>query len=104
MSDAKRSHVEDVKAASRSLRGTVSQELQSDSDHFTKDDTVVLKHHGIYQQDDRDARARTRGTGDGKAYSFMVRCKIPAGGLTGPQYLALDEIAARHSDGTLRIT
>ncbi len=104
MSEAKRSHVEDVKSASRALRGTLAEQLQRASDHFEKDDTVVLKHHGIYQQDDRDARARTRGTSEGKAYSFMVRCKIPAGGLTGGQYRALDDVATRYSDGTLRFT
>jgi sulfite reductase (ferredoxin) len=102
MSDGKHS-VEDVKIHSRALRGTVNEELKKDTDHFEKDDTVVLKHHGIYQQDNRDAR-KTRTAGEGKAYSFMIRCKIPAGGLTGPQYLALDGIAERWSDGSLRFT
>jgi sulfite reductase (ferredoxin) len=104
MSDSKRSHVEDIKVASQALRGALAAELQRDTDHFVEDDTVVLKHHGIYQQDDRDARARARGTDAGKIYSFMVRCKIPGGGLTGAQYLALDDVATRYADGTVRIT
>ena len=104
MSGEKRSHVEEVKVGSRALRGNLTTELQRDSDHFVEDDTVVLKHHGIYQQDDRDARARARGTAGGKVYSFMVRCKIPGGGLTGAQYLALDGISTRYADGTVRIT
>jgi sulfite reductase (ferredoxin) len=39
-----------------------------------------------------------------KAFSFMVRVAIPAGAITAEQYLALEEIADRHANGTLRVT
>src|SRR5262249_59139821 len=35
---------------------------------------------------------------------FMVRCKIPGGKVTAAQYLALDELAGRCANGTLRFT
>jgi sulfite reductase (ferredoxin) len=35
---------------------------------------------------------------------FMVRCKIPGGRVTAAQYLALDELADRYANGTLRFT
>ena len=35
---------------------------------------------------------------------FMVRCKIPGGRLTADQYLAIDDIAGNHANGTLRFT
>ena len=34
----------------------------------------------------------------------MVRCKIPGGILTADQYLAIDELAGKHANGTLRFT
>ena len=56
---------------------------------FSKDSSQLLKHHGTYQQDDRDERAAARKAGDGgKAYSFMVRTRVPGGKLTSRQLLA----------------
>ena len=49
--------VEDVKLASGHLRGALAAELNSDTDRFEADGSeVLLKFHGIYQQDDRDVR------------------------------------------------
>jgi sulfite reductase beta subunit-like hemoprotein len=101
----KPSKVERAKQGSAYLRGTVAQTLTSTATHFEHDDVQVLKFHGVYQQDDRDERHERRDSGDEKAYSFMVRAKIPAGELTASQYLALDELADRHSNNrSLRIT
>src|SRR5262249_54272511 len=85
-----RSAVEAIKENSRALRGTIGEELQKDSDHFSEQDKQLLKVHGTYQQEDRDARKTRRGAGLGKHYMFMVRCKIPGGRLTAAQYLAMD--------------
>src|SRR3990170_4212708 len=93
------SKVEHIKKASDGLRGTIGPELARDSDRFGEDDGVILKHHGIYQQDDRDDRARARQEERDKTYFFMVRCKIPAGVLTRDQYLALDDTATRNLSG-----
>ena len=93
------SPAEAAKAASRFLRGSISEELALPADAFSKPATAVLKFHGIYQQDDRDVRKST----GVKQYSAMVRVGVPAGLLTPDQYLALDRMADR-GDGTLRIT
>lgn len=105
MSDEKKSHVETVKLESNYLRGTLGEELAVDTDSFTKDSTHVLKHYGTYQQDDRDTRAERRAQGlTGKAYSFMVRTRIPGGKLTSQQLLAQLDLADELGNTTLRIT
>jgi sulfite reductase (ferredoxin) len=96
--------VEAIKENSRALRGTIGEELQKDSDHFSEQDKQLLKFHGTYQQEDRDARKARRGAGLGKHYMFMVRCKIPGGRLTAAQYLAVDGLAGAYANGTLRFT
>jgi sulfite reductase (ferredoxin) len=100
----KPSPVEHIKESSRHLRGTVADELLQDVDHFNEENKQLLKFHGTYQQDNRDARKDRQKAGSGKAYMFMVRCKIPGGKVSATQYLALDELADKHASGTLRIT
>lgn len=97
------SKVEQTKRAGHYLRGTIAESLRDGGTHFGGDDVSLLKFHGTYQQDNRDAR-RGRGEGQEKAYSFMVRLAIPAGVLTAAQYLAVDELAGQYADGTLRVT
>jgi sulfite reductase (ferredoxin) len=100
----KRSAVEEVKEKSGQLRGTIALELLEPTDHFAEHDKQLLKFHGTYQQEDRDARKARRKEGVGKHYMFMVRCKIPAGKLTAAQYLAVDELAGKYGNGTVRFT
>jgi sulfite reductase (ferredoxin) len=100
----KLSAVEGIKEQSRELRGTIAQKLQKEDDHFGDADKQVLKFHGSYQQEDRDARKNRSKEGVGKHYMFMVRCKIPGGSLTAEQYLAIDELAGAYANGTLRFT
>jgi len=99
-----RSAVEIIKENSRSLRGSLSLELASADDHFTDDSKQLLKFHGSYQQEDRDARKNRRSEGLGKHYMFMVRGRIPGGIMTAKQYLALDQLAETHANGTIRLT
>jgi sulfite reductase (ferredoxin) len=96
--------VETTKENSRQLRGTVLEELAQDTDHFSEANKQLLKFHGTYQQEDRDARKNRKKDGVGKHYMFMVRCKIPGGRLTATQYLAVDELAGQYANGTLRFT
>jgi sulfite reductase (ferredoxin) len=103
-SPPKPSPVEKIKENSRQLRGTLAEELAQDVDHFNEDNKQLLKFHGTYQQDNRDARKERHKVGAGKAYMFMVRCKIPGGKVSAAQYLALDELADKYATGTLRIT
>ncbi|HEY6564973.1 MAG TPA: NADPH-dependent assimilatory sulfite reductase hemoprotein subunit, partial [Pirellulaceae bacterium] len=96
--------VEEVKGDSCYLRGTIREELLHDADHFDKAASQLLKFHGTYQQDDRDHRAEARSAGDGKAYMFMVRTRIPGGQLTARQLLAEIDLGDELGNQTLRIT
>ena len=104
MTGKQESKVEIAKRQSRHLRGTIAETLASEASHFGHDDASLLKFHGTYQQDDRDARRRLDASGQEKAYRFMVRVAIPAGAVTGRQYLELERIADQHGNGTLRVT
>lgn len=101
---SKRSSAEVVKEQSQYLRGNIATELNDGTDHVSKDSYNLLKFHGTYQQEDRDARKNRDKTGLAKHYMFMVRCKIPGGRLTAEQYLAMDALADRYANGTLRLT
>ena len=101
----KPSPVEDIKLASNYLRGSVPQELVDAGDSFTKPMTNVLKFHGTYQQDDREARvARPEGGKRRSRTCFMVRTKIPGGKLTSEQLLAELDLCDEVGNTTLRIT
>lgn len=101
----KLSAVEHQKASSNYLRGTLAVELADpNTDHFNELNKGLLKFHGSYQQEDRDARKSRDKTGVSKVYMFMVRLKLPGGKLTADQYLTMDDICGRYANGTLRIT
>jgi sulfite reductase (ferredoxin) len=98
------SKVEVAKRRGRHLRGTIAETLGSERTHFGQDDIHLLKFHGTYQQDDRDARRALEAAGLEKSYAFMVRVAIPAGAVTAEQYLGLERLADGHANGTLRVT
>ena len=102
----KKSKQELVKENSHFLRGTIAEELARDSNKFTGDSESLLKFHGTYQQDDRDARKqRQPGTGkSNRSYIFMVRTKVPGGKVTADQFLTQLDLCDRHGDGSLRLT
>lgn len=107
MSDQpKRSHVEELKEASGYLRGKLREELANDQPAFTEDTAQILKHHGSYQQDDRDRRKAKGPDGKplGKAYAMMVRVKVPGGRLTSRQLLAQLDLCDELGNATARIT
>src|SRR5438067_4585345 len=95
---------EGVKATSQQLRGTIATELASDADNLGEASKNLLKFHGSYQQEDRDARKNRSKAGIGKHDMFMVRCKIPGGRVTADQYLTVDDVAEQYANGTLRFT
>ena len=98
-------NVEAVKINSDGLRGTIPQELGEPTDHFSEEAVSLLKFHGIYQQDDRDARKTMRERGvTGRDFSFMVRTKNPGGFLPASFYLAVDRLADEFGNGTIRVT
>jgi len=103
--EEKLSAVEGMKTASRYLRGTIGAELAQDTTHFGKEDIQLLKFHGTYQQDDREARGASTESGKSeKAYSFMVRSRIPAGIMTSEQLLAHLDICDEIGNATLKVT
>lgn len=105
-SPAKVSPVEATKAGSDYLRGTIAEELRDANEYVSKASTQLLKHHGTYQQDDRERRTEARVDGPAKAkfYSFMVRSAIPGGRLTSGQLLAQLNLCDEVGNTTLRIT
>ena len=96
--------VERVKLESHGLRGSLPEELASDSTHLSEHGKQILKFHGSYEQEDRDQRRERKKAGLDPAYSFMIRSKLPGGVLTPEQYLVHDDLADRYADGTLRVT
>ena len=99
-----RPELERIKEDSRFLRGTIKEELASETTHFVKDTSQLLKAHGTYQQDDRDVRNERRKKGLKPLYTMMIRSKIPGGKLTAQQYLVHEELADQYGNHTLRIT
>ncbi|MEX0725997.1 MAG: NADPH-dependent assimilatory sulfite reductase hemoprotein subunit, partial [Planctomycetaceae bacterium] len=98
--------VEALKENSRQLRGTIGEELHNGLDNFTDDAAHLLKHHGSYLQDDRDTRKAKNadGTKKDKAYSCMVRTRIPGGKVSAEQFLAELDLGDKYGNETVRIT
>jgi sulfite reductase (ferredoxin) len=96
--------VEQIKAESHALRGTIEESLEAETSHFSEEESQLLKFHGTYQQDDRDQRTARKQQSLDKAWIFMVRSKLPGGALSAEQYLAHDKIAGELGNQTLRIT
>jgi sulfite reductase (ferredoxin) len=96
--------VEAVKANSRGLRGSIASEIAEPTSKFGEESATLLKFHGTYQQEDRDARKSVRDGGGDKSYAFMVRVKATAGRIPAPLWSAIDDLADRHGNGTIRVT
>lgn len=104
MSD-KRSRNEHIKEESRQLRGTIAEGLADQiTGAISEDDQQLVKFHGTYLQDDRDVRGERTKKMLEKAFSFMLRVRIPGGVVTPEQWLKLDAIAGDYANGTLRLT
>ncbi|MBV9862410.1 MAG: NADPH-dependent assimilatory sulfite reductase hemoprotein subunit [Alphaproteobacteria bacterium] len=95
---------EAVKKNSRQLRGHLARDLADTARPFDKEGYSLLKFHGVYQGYDRDSATELKQRGEDKLWQFMVRVRIPGGRLKAPQYLALDELADSHGNGSLRVT
>ncbi len=106
MSDEEKlSPVEIIKEASNYLRGTIGSELRADTTHFSKPDIQLLKFHGTYQQDDRETRVTSSEGGKSeKSFSFMVRCRIPAGIMTSDHLLAYLDLCDEIGNSTVKVT
>ncbi|HRE49517.1 MAG TPA: NADPH-dependent assimilatory sulfite reductase hemoprotein subunit [Aggregatilineales bacterium] len=103
-------NVEQIKLESHGLRGSLEDEFANGEAFLSEAGKQLIKFHGSYQQEDRDARKNARkekpteSERHGKQVSFMIRSKIPGGGLTAAQYLIHDDLATQYGNGTLRLT
>jgi len=105
MTDDKRTRNEIIKENSRLLRGTIAEGLADVSTGaISEDDSQLTKFHGTYLQDDRDVRPERAKKKLEKAYSFMIRVRLPGGVTTSKQWLGLDAIAGTYANHTLRLT
>ncbi len=94
------SKFEQLKAGSGHLKQPLLSELQNEASHFSEGAVQILKFHGSYQQDNRDNRRK----GADKDWQMMLRLRNPGGRVPGSLYLAIDELADRLGNGTLRAT
>src|SRR5882724_10733580 len=93
---------ERIKEASAYLRGTLAEGLREEiTGAIVEDDAQLVKFHGMYLQDDRDLRGERGRKKMEKAFSFMIRVRIPGGVCTPQQWLALDEVGRTYGNGSL---
>ena len=96
---------EHIKDASAYLRGTLAEGLTDEvTGSIVEDDQQLVKFHGMYMQDDRDLRPERARKKMEKAFSFMIRVRMPGGVVTPAQWLALDGVARNYANGTMRLT
>ena len=96
---------EGIKTRSNFLRGTIAEGLADlSTGQISADDQQLLKFHGTYQQDDRDIRGERRAKKLEKAYSFMIRIRVPGGVATPKQWLETDRMATEYANHTIKLT
>ncbi|CAM4270010.1 sulfite reductase (NADPH) hemoprotein beta-component [Paenibacillus endophyticus] len=99
------SEVEHIKIESNYLRGALVETLKNPiTGGLPEDDNRLLKFHGSYMQDDRDLRNERERQKLEPAYQFMLRVVLPSGVATSQQWLAMDGLAHKYGNGTLRLT
>ncbi|CAN0232749.1 unnamed protein product [Scytosiphon promiscuus] len=89
-----------LKQSSEALREPVRSQMQTEEISISHDAYQILKFHGSYMQDDRSLRKK----GQEKAYSFMLRLKMPAGVCSPELYTLLDDLSREYGHGHLRLT
>ena len=96
---------EGIKDRSDYLRGTIAEGLSDlSTGGISTDDQQLLKFHGSYQQDDRDARSARRTHKLEKAFSFMIRIRVPGGVSTPEQWIEVDRMATEYANDTIKLT
>ncbi|GAB7197001.1 assimilatory sulfite reductase (NADPH) hemoprotein subunit [Dickeya zeae] len=97
---------ERMKRESNYLRGTITQDLNDGlTGGFNGDNFLLIRFHGMYQQDDRDIRAERAEQKLEPRHAMMLRCRLPGGVMTPQQWLAIDKFAGEKTlYGSIRIT
>ncbi|MBS9433818.1 assimilatory sulfite reductase (NADPH) hemoprotein subunit [Photorhabdus hainanensis] len=97
---------ERMKQESNFLRGTISEDLTNGlTGGFAGDNFLLIRFHGMYQQDDRDIRAERAEQKLEPRHAMMLRCRLPGGVITPQQWLGIDKFAAENTlYGSIRLT
>ncbi|MEY0910814.1 assimilatory sulfite reductase (NADPH) hemoprotein subunit [Providencia rettgeri] len=97
---------ERMKQDSNYLRGTIKDDLKNGlTGGFQGDNFLLIRFHGMYQQDDRDIRAERAEQKLEPRHAMMLRCRLPGGIITPKQWLDIDKFATEHTlYGSVRIT
>jgi sulfite reductase (NADPH) hemoprotein beta-component len=97
---------ERLKKDSQLLRGTIKNDLSNEiTGGFTGDNFMLIRFHGMYQQDDRDIRAERAEQKLEPLHNVMLRARMPGGIIKPEQWLAIDRFAAEHTlYGSIRLT
>ena len=97
--------IEKIKKDSDGLRGTLKESLQDEhTGQIRENDQVLIKFHGMYMQDDRDRRDERAEKKLERAYSYMIRLRLPGGLLSAQQWIALHEVTEAYTSGVIKIT
>ncbi len=104
--EGKLSDAERMKKESNFLRGTIAEDLQNGlTGGFSGDNFLLIRFHGMYQQDDRDIRAERAEQKLEPRHAMMLRCRLPGGIITPKQWLAIEKFAAENTlYGSVRLT
>ncbi|MEK9496254.1 assimilatory sulfite reductase (NADPH) hemoprotein subunit [Photorhabdus sp. P32] len=97
---------ERMKRESNFLRGTISEDLTNGlTGGFEGDNFLLIRFHGMYQQDDRDIRAERAEQKLEPRHAMMLRCRLPGGVITPQQWLGIDKFAEENTlYGSIRLT
>ncbi|KKO49517.1 sulfite reductase subunit beta [Arsukibacterium sp. MJ3] len=97
---------ERLKAESQHLRGSIKQDLSDEiTGGFNGDNFMLVRFHGMYQQDDRDIRAERAAQKLEPLHNVMLRARMPGGIISPQQWLAIDKFAADKTlYGSIRLT
>src|SRR5215210_771762 len=98
------SATEKIKLASKNLRGSLVESLNTETTvNLLEDDIALVRFHGMYVQDDRDRRDERAEKKLERLYSFMIRLRLPGGLLKPGQWIATHDIAGENSTGVIKI-
>ena len=104
--EGKLSDAERMKKESNFLRGTIAESLNDGlTGGFKGDDFLMIRFHGMYQQDDRDIRAERAEQKLEPRHAMMLRCRLPGGIITPQQWLKIEKFATEKTlYGSVRLT
>lgn len=97
---------ERLKQQSQRLRGTIATDLTDGlTGGFNGDNFMLIRFHGMYEQDDRDLRTERLAQKLEPLKNVMLRCRLPGGIISPQQWLGIDQFASEHTlYGSIRLT